>query len=219
MEWCVVVLMLILPCSIQTDCSSRQQHLPGADDVAFSSTGCSADCPVDRCVRAVRLGADFSRDEENQENRRDLVKRYGGFIKRIDKNKNKIYASPWRDNLILKTLPKKYEGLLRKMEQRDAEQEQDLDQDQDQDLERLVKRYGGFLRKLAPKSKRSSPQEEEEEEEELQKRYGGFMRRIRPKLSNLRWGNQKRYGGFLRRHFKISVRSDQEPDSYEDSGL
>ncbi|XP_067098725.1 proenkephalin-B-like [Osmerus mordax] len=34
----------------------------------------------------------------------------------------------------------------------------------------------------------------------LEKRYGGFLRRTLPRI---KWHNQKRYGGFLRRHFKI----------------
>ncbi|KAJ8259052.1 hypothetical protein COCON_G00180640 [Conger conger] len=72
-----------------------------------------------------------------------------------------------------------------------------------------VKRYGGFLRKFAPKRSYNS---DENSQEELQKRYGGFMRRIRPKL---KWDSQKRYGGILRRHFKISVRSDEDPGSYD----
>lgn len=143
------------------------------------------------------------------------MKRYGGFIKRIDKNKNKIFSSaPWRDNYVLKAaaLPKKYEDWLKRLEERGAAE----DPHSAEDLHSYVKRYGGFLRKFGPKSKRSSSAEQEsqepeepEEPEELQKRYGGFMRRIRPKLNNLKW--DKRYGGFLRRHFKISVRSVEEP--------
>lgn len=110
---------------------------------------------------------------------------------------------------------------MRKLEERDADAAEGADEDpmEDRLLHSYVKRYGGFLRKFGPKSKRSSSAEQESEEpEELQKRYGGFMRRIRPKLNNLKW--DKRYGGFLRRHFKISVRSVEEPHySYDDLTL
>lgn len=166
--------------------------------------------------------ADWSEDaaaaeEENQE--AQLVKRYGGFIKRIDRNKNKALG-PWRDNAVLKAvLERTYEDLLKRL-QRDADMEKRA---QDH-----AKRYGGFLRKFGPKTRRSSSVERAEvnqdqipeqsreegsdEPEELQKRYGGFMRRIRPNLNNLKW--DKRYGGFLRRHFKISVRSAKEPHAW-----
>uniref|UniRef100_A0AAX7TG04 Uncharacterized protein n=1 Tax=Astatotilapia calliptera TaxID=8154 RepID=A0AAX7TG04_ASTCA len=197
MEWYVLVLMLSLPPCIHTDCSSQcqkcAQQILSADE-AYSSLSCSADCEgqLESCSQAPRL-ADFSQDEaaeEEESQQADLVKRYGGFIKRIDKNKNKIFASPWRDNYILK-------GKLE-------------DRDRITSLRGYVKRYGGFLRKFGPKSKRSSSVEQEDQEpEELQKRYGGFMRRVRPKLNNLKW--DKRYGGFLRRHFKISMRSVEEP--------
>ncbi|XP_071331082.1 proenkephalin-B [Trachinotus anak] len=222
MEWYVLVLMLSLPPSIHTDCSSQCQKCAQqilSPDAAFSSLSCGQECEaqLQSCGRAPGL-ADFSQDEaaeEEESQQADLVKRYGGFIKRIDKKKNKIFTSPWRENYILKAvaLPKKYEDLLKKLEERDA------DAPEDQTLHTYAKRYGGFLRKFGPKSKRSSSAEQESQEpEELQKRYGGFMRRIRPKLNNMKW--DKRYGGFLRRHFKISVRSVEEPYySYDELSL
>lgn len=154
------------------------------------------------------------------------VKRYGGFIKRIEKNKKKLLTSPWRENAIDKgALAKKYGDATLKLIERSApmltedvegegvtsENEMGL-YDSSFPLNE-VKRYGGFRRKFVPKRSQS---EEETGQQELQKRYGGFMRRIRPKLN---WDNQKRYGGFLRRHFKISVRSNEEPSSYDELGL
>ncbi|XP_022068963.1 proenkephalin-B [Acanthochromis polyacanthus] len=225
MEWYVLVLMLSLPSSIHTDCSSHCQkcvHQILSPDAAFTSLTCSAECDgqLESCSPAPRT-ADFSQEEEERQ-QADLVKRYGGFIKRIDKNKNKIFTSPWRDNYILKAraLPKKYEDLLKRIEEREVDAPEDAgDAPEDQISHGYVKRYGGFLRKFGPKSKRSSSAEEESPDtEELQKRYGGFMRRVRPKLNNLKW--DKRYGGFLRRHFKISVRSVEEPyASYDDMSL
>lgn len=155
------------------------------------------------------------------------MKRYGGFIKRIDKNKNKIFAAlqPWRDNYVVKVgglMPKKYEDLMKVLEEREVDAlPPPQPQEDPQVLRPYSKRYGGFLRKFGPKTRRSSSAEEQDsqEPEELQKRYGGFMRRIRPKLNNLKW--DKRYGGFLRRHFKISVRSVEEPlySYYDDLSL
>ncbi|XP_070696249.1 proenkephalin-B [Pempheris klunzingeri] len=228
MEWYVLVLMLSLPPSIQADCSSQCQKCAQqilGPDATFSSLSCGAECEgqLESCGQALRL-ADFSQDEAEEEEeslqQANLVKRYGGFIKRIDKNKNKIYTPPWRDNYIVKTgaLHKKYEDLLKRLEERSVDAPEDQD---DQMLRSYVKRYGGFLRKFGPKTKRSSSAEQEsqepEEPEELQKRYGGFMRRIRPKLNNLKW--DKRYGGFLRRHFKVSVRSAEEPYYYDEPSL
>ncbi|XP_010770943.1 proenkephalin-B [Notothenia coriiceps] len=220
MEWYVLVLMLSLPPFIHADCSSQCQKCvqqiisPGA----FSSMSCGAECVggLQSCQPAPAL-ADFRQDEgaeEEESQQADLVKRYGGFIKRIDKNKKKKLGSPWRDNYILEAeaLPKKYEDLLKRLGERDAD-------GPEPEHQMLHKRYGGFLRKFGPKSKRSSSAEQESQEpEEVQKRYGGFMRRIRPKLNNLKW--DKRYGGFLRRHFKISARSVEEPYySYDDLSL
>ncbi|XP_017294296.1 proenkephalin-B [Kryptolebias marmoratus] len=232
MEWYVLVLMLSLPPSIHTDCSAECQKCAQQmlrPDAAFSSLSCSPDCEdeLQSCAPVPSLG-DFTEDaaaaaEERQQ--AELVKRYGGFIKRIDKNKNKLFTS---SNSVLKAapLPKLYQELLKRLEARGAPRDTPRDaQDEDaEDAHAFVKRYGGFLRKFGPKSKRSSSGEQEESREEspeesreeLQKRYGGFMRRVRPKLNNLKW--DKRYGGYLRRHFKFSVRSVEEPvySSYDE---
>ncbi|XP_040008834.1 proenkephalin-B [Xiphias gladius] len=221
MEWYVLMVMLSLPTFIHTDCSSQCQKCVQqivSHDAAVSSLSCSVECEaqLESCGQAPGL-ADFTQDEaeeEEESQQADLVKRYGGFIKRIEKNKNYNY--------ILKAgaLPKKYEDLLKRLEERDVDAPVDADDvPENQMLHSYVKRYGGFLRKFGPKSKRSSSVEQDTQEpEELQKRYGGFMRRIRPKLNNLKW--DKRYGGFLRRHFKISVRSIEAPYySYDDLSL
>lgn len=197
---------------------------------------CTLECEgadaLDKCEQILRklsdelseLTIEEERSDEERQAPSNLVKRYGGFIKRIDKNKNKLFA-PWKENAVLKGLfAKKYGDAISKLGERDvpsitAEEEgEDISAENqtglyDNDVPlNEVKRYGGFLRKFGPK--RSA--EDDASRQVLQKRYGGFMRRIRPKL---RWDNQKRYGGFLRRHFKISVRSDEEPSSYEDYGL
>ncbi|KAM4610661.1 proenkephalin-B [Polymixia lowei] len=252
MEWYVLVLMLSLPSSIQTDCSSQCQKCAQQvfnSDASLSSLTCTLECEetlrnqdeLEKCALQTRVASltDFSAvdpgaQEDGDSREANLVKRYGGFIKRIDKNKNKIFTSPWRENSVLRAgaQHKKYEDLLKMFEERELPEISEEDQlgdvatenemgvyDNDAAINK-VKRYGGFLRKFGPKSKRSNPIEQSsQEQEELQKRYGGFMRRIRPKLNNLKWDNQKRYGGFLRRHFKISVRSEEEPNSYDDFGI
>lgn len=226
MEWYVLVLMLSLPPSIRTHCSTQCHQCVErilSPDASLSSSSilsvCAAECEgqPQSCGAGLRDEEAAEEEEEDGSRRGQLLKRYGGFIKRIDKNKNKIFtASPWRDNSVLKAAAPKspFEELLQKLEDRDV----DTAPPEDEVLRTYVKRYGGFLRKFGPKTKRSSSQESQEEPEELQKRYGGFMRRIRPKLNNLKW--DKRYGGFLRRHFKISVRSAEEPGgSSEEPGL
>lgn len=170
---------------------------------------CSAACAGQSCGPAPAL--DFSSEassslEESQQ--ADLVKRYGGFIKKIDK----VFVGPPHSNYILKVgeLGKKYEDLLKRLQDRSAEEPEEPSGARGQAHGNDMKRYGGFLRKFGPKSKRSSSLEQSSQTpDELQKRYGGFMRRVRPKMNNLKW--DKRYGGFLRRHFKISVRSAEDP--------
>lgn len=251
MEWYVLVLMLSLPTLSQADCSAQclrcAQQIPDLD-TAVNRLTCTLECEgavlssgtLDRCEKALQELSDELADidpdddgersalnaEDLQDKAYNLVKRYGGFIKRIDKNKNKIFASPWKENAILKGLfAKKYGESLSKLSERDVPSFTEDDEGDDITAENEtglydnevplneVKRYGGFLRKFGPKR---SDLVDNTSRQVLQKRYGGFMRRIRPKL---RWDNQKRYGGFLRRHFKISVRSDEEPSSHEDYAL
>lgn len=211
MEWLALVLVLSLPPSVRALCSAQCERCaiiarPGA---TFSL--CSAQCveqlrdcgQAEDWSREQRALADWSEDvaaAEEESHETQLVKRYGGFIKRIDRNKNKGPG------------PERTYDSFRRL-QRDADTE-------------LSKRYGGFLRKFGPKTRRSgsaesgqSPEAEHQSQEEsseapagLHKRYGGFMRRIRPKLNTLQW--DKRYGGFLRRHFNISVRSAEKPYSW-----
>ncbi|XP_074826380.1 proenkephalin-B isoform X2 [Natator depressus] len=155
-----------------------------------------------------------------------LVKRYGGFMKKLDKNK---IFSLLRENAHNKGgMAKKYGGFFRKPGERAAsEVAEDYpelearetgnhgEEPEEGNLKDEMKRYGGFLRKYPKRSSELAPEGEGQgqgqELEDLHKRYGGFMRRIRPKL---RWDNQKRYGGFLRRQFKVTTRSDEDPNAY-----
>lgn len=170
---------------------------------------CSAACDGQLCGRVPDL--DFSSEassslEESQQ--ADLVKRYGGFIKKLD---NVLVKAP-HGNYVLKVgaLGKKYEELLKRLQDRSADAPEEPSSARAPVRGNDMKRYGGFLRKFGPKLKRSSSLEQSTQiPDELQKRYGGFMRRVRPKMNNLKW--DKRYGGFLRRHFKISVRSVEDP--------
>ena len=164
---------------------------------------CSAACDGQVCGSAPAL--DFSSEassslEESQQ--ADLAKRYGGFIQKIERVLERVLAEPAPGGYALGVGAQghKYEELLKWPRDSSAAAPEEEER----------KRYGGFLRKVGPKLKRSSALEQSSQRpDELQKRYGGFMRRVRPKTNNLKW--DKRYGGFLRRHFKISVRSAEDP--------
>ncbi|MBN3296260.1 proenkephalin-B [Amia ocellicauda] len=254
MEWYVLALVLCLsfPSSVQADCSSQclacAQQIQDID-TDINSLDCTLECEgalasvrpteLEKCEKALQIFpvgvTEIGKNKVKREAREDqqglsisnLVKRYGGFIKKVDKNKI-FSSSPIRENANLKgLLAKKYVNLLRKFGERDipetlqdtqlgdeTSKNEEVVYNDDNTAINEVKRYGGFLRKFGPK--RSYDSVEQSSQEELQKRYGGFMRRIRPKL---KWDNQKRYGGFLRRHFKISVRSEKEPSSYPDDGV
>ncbi|XP_077453887.1 proenkephalin-B [Stigmatopora argus] len=201
MEWYVLVLMLSLPHSVHTHCSSQcykcLQHIFKPNG-AYSSLWCGVMCQDEPglCAHAggledVTLTGEKAQEDEEEEG--DGEQLDAQLAKRLDQTTRELLSSPGRDTHVAGEEADDSPGAnaLRGYEH--------------------VKRYGGFLRKFGPKSRRS----ELGEPEELQKRYGGFMRRIRPKLNNIKW--DKRYGGFLRRHFKISVRSAEEPfSSYYD---
>ncbi|XP_077436926.1 proenkephalin-B [Vanacampus margaritifer] len=201
MEWYVLVLMLSLPHSMHAHCSSQchkcLQHILKPNS-AYSSLWCGVLCrdELALCEHAPGLedvkreGEKAQADEEEDGGSKQADAQ---FTKRLDDHSTEeLLSSPWWDKHV-------------------SEKEEDSREENTLRGYDHVKRYGGFLRKFGPKSKRS----ELEEPEELQKRYGGFMRRIRPRLNNIKW--DKRYGGFLRRHFKISVRSAEEPfSSYDD---
>ncbi|XP_036388140.1 proenkephalin-B-like [Megalops cyprinoides] len=253
MEWhlLALVLCLSLPPSTKADCSTHcltcAQQSPDVDTLINSLT-CTLECEgtlpstveLDKCDNVLQLSsgglkafnqrngitpAESETGELQGTSVGPMFKRYGGFLKKLDKNK--IFTVVPRENAILKgLLATKDETSIRKLGERDTpELEQDTEQEGGASQDELgvynddssiheAKRYGGFLRKFGPK--RSDNSADQSSREELQKRYGGFMRRIRPKL---KWANQKRYGGFLRRHFKISVRSDEEPGSYDSNDL
>ncbi|NXI40515.1 PDYN protein, partial [Galbula dea] len=121
-----------------------------------------------------------------------LAKRYGGFMKKL--SKGKLFAL-LRENAHSKGgLSKKFGGFSRKAGEREVPEdypEPGLAAEGDEEP--------------------TGAGAEGQELAELHKRYGGFMRRIRPKL---KWDNQKRYGGFLRRQFKVTTRSDEDPNAY-----
>ncbi|XP_030638676.1 proenkephalin-B [Chanos chanos] len=249
MEWFVLAFILSFPSLTQADCSSQclkcAQQIPSLDTEVNRLT-CTLECEgtlvttslLDKCEKALQeLGNGLTELKQDYEDVQStskvkdpeepwvasLVKRYGGFIKRIDKNK--ISTSPWNENTYLKGFfAKKYGEPYRKFGERDVSElsedseREDVTSENDQTLFddtalNEVKRYGGFLRKFGPKRGNLI---DDSSRQDLQKRYGGFMRRIRPKL---KWDNQKRYGGFLRRHFKISVRSEDEPNLFDEFGL
>ncbi|KAM9751760.1 LOW QUALITY PROTEIN: proenkephalin-B [Menidia menidia] len=180
MEWFVLVLMLSVPPSVRAaDCSApcvrcARQMLRA--DAAFSSLSCGAECEaeLEGCAPDTRtdtrldtrMAALTEEEEENQENQeeenqqeenqeQELAKRYGGFIKRIDKNKLQLLA--WR-----RPQDARARGLRARGPGRGGGQ--------------LQKRYGGFLRKFGPKTRRSSSSEQLQElREVLQETLrGGF---------------------------------------------
>ncbi|MGH0130979.1 UNVERIFIED_CONTAM: hypothetical protein FKN15_001876 [Acipenser sinensis] len=211
MEWHVLVLALCLslPSSIQDDCSSQcltcaQQTQNEVTQI--NSLVCTLECEgalsfsteLQKCEKVLQMYSAglFGVNDKAKTEKEDQpgeppfsnpVKRYGGFLKKVDKSKY-YNSSPAQNSNIKSLLAKKYLYLLRKFGERDipdmlqdtkvgggASDNEEVVYD-DATAVNEVKRYGGFLRKFGPK--RSLESGEESSEEELQKRYGGFMRRL-----------------------------------------
>ncbi|XP_023651210.1 proenkephalin-B-like isoform X2 [Paramormyrops kingsleyae] len=242
MDWylLVMVLSLGLPSAAQKNCSSQCltcAQLISEVDGSFDRLACTLECEgilpstsdLEKCRKVVGFFTSSTSLNEMNEDNEDtiesesldlqgalvgpIVKRYGGFLKKLDKNK--IFNLGSNENDYRKaSLAKKYSRIFRKPGERDVPEigrevsQQEDGAELDHDTSGKMKRYGGFVRKFG--GRRSG---EEGGREVLQKRYGGFLRRIRPKL---KFVNQKRYGGLLRRHFKVSPRSEEEPNSYYD---
>ncbi|XP_048877882.1 proenkephalin-B-like isoform X2 [Brienomyrus brachyistius] len=237
MDWylLVMVLSLGLPSAAQKNCSSQCltcAQLISEVDFSFDRLACTLECEgilpptseLDKCQRVLEFFTSSTGLNEMNEDNEDtiesesldlrgtlvgpIVKRYGGFLKKLDKNK--IFNLVSKKNDYRKA--KKYSRIFRKAGEGDVPDigqlvPQRLDgAELDRDASGKMKRYGGFVRKFG--GRRSG---EEDGRGVLQKRYGGFLRRIRPKL---KFVNQKRYGGLFRRHFKVSPRSEEEPNSY-----
>ncbi|XP_061826058.2 proenkephalin-B [Nerophis lumbriciformis] len=226
MEWYVLVLMLSLPPSMHTRCSSQcdrclqhQLHTT-TTTTTFSTLWCGVLCRDQPGPCEDSAGWEDTNHAEEDEEEED---------EKEEKAPKQVGAE------LMKKLEKTL--LAEGSEEAGEGSEEAWGGGEEAGLRgyELVKRYGGFLRKLGPKSRRSDgteaqgwPGELQKSRRsdgteaqrwpgELQKRYGGFMRRIRPKVNNIKW--DKRYGGFLRRHFKMAARSVEKPFSAYDERL
>ncbi|XP_041061168.1 proenkephalin-B [Carcharodon carcharias] len=255
MEWSVFVLLLSLSSlhTVHANCADRCSTCNSVLDSSIKPLTCTLECEgvvlstnewekCDKTLHSYRLDlfgivdealADSSLDEKEDESaeaflgkqHKSLVKRYGGFMKKIDKSR--INAKQLAQQNSYKGQNLKYGGFLQKFGERGATEIEKNSQELAAAMENLLekndipstqelKRYGGFMKGFGYK-RSAELRDEENQDVELQKRYGGFMRRIgRPRY---KWDNQKRYGGFSRRHFRVSVRSDDgDVNDYSEEG-
>ncbi|XP_078092240.1 proenkephalin-B [Mustelus asterias] len=254
MEWSMFVLVLFLSSlhRVRTDCANWCSTCNSVLDSSIKPLTCTLECEEvvlsttewEKCDKALHSykfdllgivdetladsGADGKEDESVEallgKQHNSLVKRYGGFLKKIDKSR--INAKQLAQHNAYKGQNLKHGGFLQKFGERGATElesqeltaamENLLEKNSDFPSAQELKRYGGFMKGFGYK-RSAELGDEENQDMELQKRYGGFMRRIgRPRY---KWDNQKRYGGFLRRHFRVSVRSDDaDANDYSEEG-
>lgn len=247
MAWPVLVMVLCLGWThtSRADCAAQCSvcTIQGPDvDIQVNPLICSLECegalrssaewvkcqavlssfmpPLIETNKQIRTTADANPDGEEVPGDQPggMAKRYGGFMKKLEKSKA-FANSLLRENGVTGKggSAKKYGGFTRKFGEREvasvepvASESEEMANYADSTemgfLKDERKRYGGFLRKYPKRS--TDPVEGTDH---LHKRYGGFMRRIRPKL---KWDNEKRYGGFLRRQFKVTTRSDEDPRAF-----
>ncbi|XP_018580944.1 proenkephalin-B-like [Scleropages formosus] len=226
--------------SAEAQCSARcaqcARDLVSLLDGSFSALTCTLECEgilssvseLDKCQTFLEYIAglqELSERNELEPSRSEMedalgtsvgaiVKRYGGFFKKVLKKERSLFPEDAHLKGLLTKKSRNSSSKFGEIDIPNGEQESDSSENEsavydDDAAINEVKRYGGFFRKY--NGRRSSVPQEESNPEELQKRYGGFMRRIRPQ----KFINQKRYGRFLEHNFKISVRSDEDPGSYD----
>ncbi|XP_023684388.1 proenkephalin a isoform X1 [Paramormyrops kingsleyae] len=127
---------------------------------------------------------------KQEDDERQLEKKYGGFMKR-------------------------YGGFMKKAGEPVAGPE-----DENGSRDGLVKRYGGFMKKDAEAGgdrvgalkELLTPEAALKDDQQVEKRYGGFMRSVE-RSSELDGGArelQKRYGGFMRRMGRPAWKEDEK---------
>ncbi|XP_048867155.1 proenkephalin-A-like [Brienomyrus brachyistius] len=207
-----LILSTCLAQTVSADCSQdcalclfRLQGRPAE----MSTLTCTLECEgklttrksIDLCKDILqaergRVGEEGPTKQEDDE--RQLEKKYGGFLKRYGgfmKKAGEPVTGPEDENGSRDGLVKRYGGFMKKDAEAGGDGVGDLKELLNpeaalKDDQQVAKRYGGFMRNVD----RSS--ELDGEARELQKRYGGFMRRMgRPAWKE----DEKRLIGFLER--------------------
>ncbi|XP_007909909.1 proenkephalin-B [Callorhinchus milii] len=254
MQWNVLVLVFTLTSlhTARADCTSQCSVCSSVLDSSIDPLICTLECEGvelsarewERCEKALHtykldiLGNDNeaftipNAEEKEGESEEallgkqygNLLKPYGSFLRKLDKNRLYAKALAQHDTNDKGRVPKKYREYLKKFGERSVpvlekgsreltDATEDLSEENGDGPE-PQERYGGFTKGFGYKRRAEPGDGENQDVADLQKRYGGFMRRVgRPRF---KWDNQKRYGGFLRRHFRVSVRSDDDADAYSE---